>query len=154
MVSTRATMTGRVSSRARRPSWWKWAIWPSVSGWISSVSCSLTCGSSGVLLGRFMRSYWIARVWRTVLRFRFGVVEGQGGQLGDRVPLRGSGAGAGAQGSALEVEQREVADGDDALLGIAAGVAKGVELLQVEVGDARLFFQLAARGAVERLLRL
>ena len=37
---------------------------------------------------------------------------------------------------------------------VALGIAKRIELFQVDVTDASLFFQLAARGGFQRFLRL
>ena len=41
------------------------------------VRCSLTCSSMGMLMGLLVRSRWMARVWRTVLRFFVRLLEGR-----------------------------------------------------------------------------
>ncbi len=70
------------------------------------------------------------------------MVEGQVAGLLDGEPAGVGGVGAGG-GQRLVGHQRQVGHGDDALAGVAVGVAVGGQLLQVAHGQAGLLGQLA-----------
>ncbi len=72
-------------------------------------------------------------------------------QIVEGKPAHAHRVGGRADAVIRELREREVRDRDHAIARIAIERAERVELLEVDVLDARFFFELAARGLVERL---
>ena len=80
------------------------------------------------------------------------MIEREPGQLVEREPAHAHRIGGGPDAVIGELRERVVRDGDHALARIAIDRSERVELLEVDLGHARLLLELAARCLVEGLV--
>ena len=79
------------------------------------------------------------------------VVEGQGGQFGNREPRGVRSIGAGLE-QLRQRDQGVVGHRHNAAARVAAGLAEGVELLQVDLANAGILMEFADGGGVQRFV--